>query len=378
MISNNSSSVLDEEQPFIVESSLELSSIKSYDDLVEENDRLARENRRLVEENNYLKNLMEVKSEELKKSTNDNFNRTVQIQNLESKLLDAKKSSLRYKNIKHDEKMIKFYTGLEKPIFNWLIKYGPTITVVKKFQVADHLLLVLMKLRLGLTNRDISYRFQLSFSSVSKILNAWLPKFSSFVAQNLLYWPEKIALRQNMPNCFKKNYANCVCIIDCTEIFIERPFNLNARAKTWSNYKQHNTIKYFVGCAPTGAINFLSDGWGGRVSDKEITNKCGFLDLIETQDQILADRGFTVGEEVACKGGVLVIPSFTKGKNQLSAQEVDQSRQIANVRIHIERVIGRMRKWHLLNTTIPISQVKLLDHIMVSIAGLVNLSDKIV
>lgn len=92
-----------------------------------------------------------------------------------------------------------------------------------------------------------------------------------------------------------------MCIIDCREIFIERPFNLNARAKTWSNYKHHNTIKYFIGCAPTGAINFISDGWG--------------------VDQILADRGFTVAEEVASKGCVLVIHAFTKSKDQLSEQD---------------------------------------------------------
>ena len=98
--------------------------------------------------------------------------------------------------------------------------------------------------------------------------------------------------------------------------------------------KNHDIIKYLVGCAPSEAVNYLSDGWGGRVSDKEITNRCGFLDLIENGDQVLADRGFTVGEEVACKGGVLIIPSFTKGKSQLSAKDVDKSRQIANVRIH--------------------------------------------
>jgi hypothetical protein len=34
------------------------------------------------------------------------------------------------------------------------------------------------------------------------------------------------------------------------------------------------------------------------------------------------------------------IPAFTKGKNQLSAKEVESTRKIANVRIHVERVIG--------------------------------------
>ena len=56
-------------------------------------------------------------------------------------------------------------------------------------------------------------------------------------------------------------------------------------------------------------------------------------------DQILADRGFTLTDEFAAKCGVeLVIASFTKGKNQLSAKEVETTRQIATIRIHIERV----------------------------------------
>ena len=198
------------------------------------------------------------------------------------------------------------------------------------------------------------------------------------MVENLVYWPEKSALRKNLPSCFKKKYSKCVCIIDCTEVFIQRPFSLNARAKTWSNYKNTNTIKYLIACAPSGAISFVSEGWGGRVSDKEITIKSGFLDLIENGDQVLADRGFTIAEELAYKGGILVIPAFTKGKKQLQPREVDTSRQIANVRIHIERVIGRMRKFNIINTNIPISQVDLLDDVMCCIAGLVNLNNKIV
>lgn len=42
------------------------------------------------------------------------------------------------------------------------------------------------------------------------------------------------------------------------------------------------------------------------------------------------------------------------------------SRQVGNVRIHIERDIGRMRKFNLINTTIPID---LIDEIMICIAG---------
>ena len=61
-------------------------------------------------------------------------------------------------------------------------------------------------------------------------------------------------------------------IIDCFEIFVERPSNLKARAATWSNYKHHNTVKVLL-----GVISFVSDSWGGRVSDKHLTENSEIL-----------------------------------------------------------------------------------------------------
>lgn len=88
------------------------------------------------------------------------------------------------------------------------------------------------------------------------------------------------------------------CIIDCTEIFIDRANNLTARAQTWSNYKHHNRVKYLVGVTPAGAVSFLSAGWGGRVSDKEIRSKSGFFELLEHKDELLSDRGFLIREDL--------------------------------------------------------------------------------
>ena len=167
--------------------------------------------------------------------------------------------------MKSDPKMLKFYTGISHTTFKWLRKYGPHDVVSSTLNSTDHLLLVLVKLRIGLTNRDLGYRFKISPPVVSRILRNWLPILSKFMVKNAIYWPEKMALRKILPNCFKKYYTKCVTIIDCTEVFIERPFNLNTRAKTWSNYKNSNTIKYLIGCAPSEAINYISDGRGGRV-----------------------------------------------------------------------------------------------------------------
>ena len=51
--------------------------------------------------------------------------------------------------------------------------------------------------------------------------------------------------------------------------------------------------------------------------------------------KVMADRGFLIKEELICRGANLVIPAFTKGKNQLKGTEVISSRKIANLRIHV-------------------------------------------
>ena len=60
-----------------------------------------------------------------------------------------------------------------------------------------------------------------------------------------------------MPPLFQDLYP---CIIDCTEIFIERPTNLDVRARTFSNYKSHNTVKFLIGITPNGSC-FRVLGW---------------------------------------------------------------------------------------------------------------------
>ena len=173
-----------------------------------------------------------------------------------------------------NDKMVLFYTGLTRPLFDWLLKYGPKKVICSKLKVEDHLLIALIKLRRGLSNQDIAYRFGVASGTISKLLRSWIAALAEFSANNLIYWPEKTALRKNLPKVFKEKFSKCVAIIYCIEMFIDRPFDLNTRARTWSNYKNTNTIKYFVSCAPTGAVNFISNGWDGRVSEKEITTKC--------------------------------------------------------------------------------------------------------
>ena len=105
---------------------------------------------------------------------------------------------------------------------------------------------------------------------------------------------------------------------------------------------------------------------------------------------MMADRGFTISESVVLKQARLVILAFTKGKYQLDPVDLEQTRGIANVRIHVERVIGLLReKVTILKGTLPTDYLlsnhensdrhtPLVDHMIRVYAALVNFCPPIV
>ena len=73
----------------------------------------------------------------------------------------------------------------------------------------------------------------------------------------------------------------------------------------------------------------------------------------------MADRGFNIQNEVQFYQAKLAIPNFTHGKKQLHPMEVENMRKIVSVRIHVERVIGRVRRtFGILQKEIPIDFIK--------------------
>ena len=94
---------------------------------------------------------------------------------------------------------------------------------------------------------------------------------------------------------------------------------------------------------PQGAISFVSNGWGGRTSDKHVTENRGLFHLLPG-DVILADRGFLVGTSIRQYNAKLQIPAFIKFRKQLDPMEIEATRGLAAVKIHVERVITHVRQ----------------------------------
>ena len=118
---------------------------------------------------------------------------------------------------------------------------------------ADEFFHVLIKLRLDLMLEDLACCFCVAKSTVCSIFNKWIEAI--FICLKFfIVRPEKDIVKTNLPQIFKDLYPNTRCIIDCSEIFIERPLSYQLRAQTYSNYKKHNTVKILLAITPSGSI----------------------------------------------------------------------------------------------------------------------------
>ena len=92
----------------------------------------------------------------------------------------------------------------------------------------------------------------------------------------------------------------------------------------------------------------VSLAYGGNTADRYIVRESGCLELIEPGDDVMADRGFTIRDLLLQKDATLTISVFTRKckydkVKRLNVNEVQQTKAIVNLRIHIERAIDYMK-----------------------------------
>lgn len=98
-----------------------------------------------------------------------------------------------YDNIT-DEKTLNFLTGVQtKALFLWILSLvkDNLKQVITTFSYENHLLFVLMKLKLGHSNKDLALRFNIKEQYASVILRNWLPTLASSL-KSLIVWPSQI------------------------------------------------------------------------------------------------------------------------------------------------------------------------------------------
>ncbi len=206
--------------------------------LVAEIERLQKENAGMQEQRNADKDANEKQISALQL---DNMSLREEIQQLKISLAVL---SFDQSTLEKDDNKVSFLTGL--PCYKLLMK---VLALAEPFIQSHHnrklsnfqeLLMVLMRLRLNLSEQYLAYRFDIHQSSFCRILYKWILVLSKRLS-SLIFWPGRDVLRKTMPTSFREHFSKCAVIIDCFEIYTERPQDLHARAQTWSQYKHHNS-----------------------------------------------------------------------------------------------------------------------------------------
>ncbi|XP_057296171.1 uncharacterized protein LOC130625115 [Hydractinia symbiolongicarpus] len=242
----------------------------------------------------------------------------------------------------------------------------------------ESFLLTLVRMRRNFDVCHLSYLFEVSEGTVTNTFQTWV-NYMYVKLGTICIWPSRSQVQENMPASMKERFANVRCIIDCVEFKIAVPSSLYLHKMMYSEYKSHTTVKVLVGIAPGGGFTFISSAYPGSISDKDIVVKSGLLfpELWQAGDAIMADRGFLIEDYVKPLGVELIMPSFLKGREQFSESEVVKSQQIASERIHVERMIQRLKCFRIFDRVIPVNMLNSLNQI-ISVCGiLTNFQDPI-
>ena len=237
--------------------------------------------------------------------------------------------------------------------------------------------MTLMKLRLNLHTNDLAFRFSVSVPSVPCIISTWMG-FLGREFEPLFYCPTEDETLSYTPKCFVGNLKKVEGIIDCTEQHIAKPSNAKLQYQTYSIYKSANTLKKQIVCTKAGSISYISDAYGGSASDRFITEDCGVVRKFSTGMVALVHRGFNVQDLFLKHHVTVTMPPFTKGKKQFTKLQVEKAKTISRARIQIERAIGRLKEFKLLQHELPLNMLDLADHIWVTAAAITNLQPPLV
>lgn len=237
----------------------------------------------------------------------------------------------------------------------------------------DRVILTLAKLKQNLTYETLGTLFCISGKTVSNYFGYTI-QILRRVLSPFVYWPSKDEILKNIPLCFRDKFPNVTIVLDCTEIAVATPKCLNCRISCYSNYKGRRTIKFLIGVTPAGLISFISNAYTGKSSDKFIFNQEELIKRLEAhRDEVMVDKGISIQNECLANHIKLHIPPFMRNE-RLTADEASRNEAIARARIHVERVIQRMKIFNILTECISPSTLGHIDDITTTICAIVNLS----
>ena len=237
--------------------------------------------------------------------------------------------------------------------------HGATPTMA----LEDQFFLTLVRLRLNKPHWETAVLFKINEKEVRNIFITWI-NFLYYHFQDIDWWPSRSLVKYFSPSDFRKKFPTTRVIIDGTEIPLNKPKQPVAQQATYSTYKNRNTAKVLIGITPGGLVSYVSEVYGGSASDRQICERSGLLNIMDSGDSIMADKGFNVQDLFIDSNVQVNIPEFFKSKTRMSERSLIKDRKIASKRVHVERIIGLAKTFKILSTPLSVADAPIADAIV--------------
>ncbi|XP_071059418.1 uncharacterized protein [Pseudochaenichthys georgianus] len=279
----------------------------------------------------------------------------LEIQLEESK---AKQSYCRdkYSASQLSEKVLRMETGLPdrdtfSAVCEYVARFEGSITYPKgwfpkSLSLEDQVFMTLMKLRHHYTHLHLAALFHCGESTVRNVIVTFIEVLHKLLFKDIMSAvPSREKDKTSLPSSFR-HIQNCRMIVDCTDIKIAIPKQMDIQKETYSAYRGMHSFKLLLGVAPHAVITYCSKRYPGSTSDKEIVRDSGVLQHFKPGDLILADKGFLI-QNILPEGVTVNIPPFLC-HGQLTHSEAQATKLIAQHKIHIERANARLKEFRIL------------------------------
>ena len=249
-----------------------------------------------------------------------------------------------------------------------------------RLPLADRTLLLLVFLRLYLTNDLLGYLFGLDASNISRNLRTLLPLLESHLPvpiqprRHLAPKPPSGERRRKIGSLDEllKQYPDLrEVMIDATEQPINRPQNKVKRKNRYSGKKKRHTRKTQLTVLANGWIVHLSKSVGGRTHDLSLLHRSGVEAALPEVCAIAVDKGY-MGIRKHYPQRVVAIPKKPSKHHPLTVGEKRRNRRLAKRRIVVEHAISRVKKYQVMGSKYR-HREKEYDQVSRTVCGLVNL-----
>ena len=164
---------------------------------------------------------------------------------------------------------------------------------------------------------------------------------------------------------------------------MDKSWNKDASYALFSACKGKPTDKFVIATAPGGMLCYISGTYPGRLSDAEVVKESGMIDDLSqrgignVQYKATADRGLNSITPILLHHRILFVapPWKRRGEAYFTETVANLTRAGANRRIHVERDIGAMKKWHILDTKSSSRQFDQCGDVLLTSRGIDQLAE---